>query len=242
MKHPESNTEGGHDRAEELYTRWRREFGEELDRVLHDEHSDIDELVEVIWEKGILDHAAPTDPEVIEVLQAKGKPTWDRENPETYWKILYSAGAIKHALENEKDPGKNYITGPIGMVHSKVFDRGDNRVNDIFPDRNTEIPVVTLAGKIIEKARQELIDRGQVPHEHLFLEGSAGHFEGILVKVSGINEEGMVRLDGIESENSEKLSEAIGNQENLVSPSELDPKKFATSESETIPPQNLDNK
>ena len=72
---------------------WRKRYEDALSAIADRQDAKLDDLVEVIWEQGILDRIAPIDAEEKRARKELRGDLWDgtRDDPELYLRIMYSA-------------------------------------------------------------------------------------------------------------------------------------------------------
>ena len=216
---------------------WHKRFDEALEEFLVEEEFDFDKFIDVIWEKGILDRVAPKDEEEKRARQGVGSKVWEgeRDDPELYWRIMYSAGHIREFSERQftmhaagfADVG--IYQGVVKLLYSEKHEKFRKK---LYPDRKSN-PVVIVSDEIIERAKKELETLGVESHKKLIPWGAVGKYEDIEVEVDRYMEDGLVSLRALNYEDHMKLYDLANlkrKHPGLVSPSELDPKDFKLPE------------
>lgn len=212
------------EKLSKIANQWHEEYANELDKIVADQDLNMDRLIETIWRQGILDHVAPTDPEVIDARQKLGRSLWatDRNDTKLYWRLGYSAATLKHAVENHY----TVAGGPVATAIMPAYARtaGAQKLKTLFPNYEEEEPSITMANSILNKVRNELESRGQKFHETLIPIGARGVYEGIPVKVDGYTSKGKIYLVGQDIKSHMQLFDIKAGDG--VDPDLLDPKDF----------------
>lgn len=210
----------------EIAARWHDRLEKELDEYLTQSDINLDSLVDFIWERGILDHIAPTDSEEFEAREKLDKDVFRRDNPELYWRIMYSAGNTKNAVLEDMTLIAGYVTQVTMQVIMGLTIKNQNKSDELFPKGYNSIVIVS--DRIIKKAREELIKIGVKPHDKLIPISSFGKFKGVNVKISRYTHDGLIALETENYEDHKKLGE-LNNYKNTVSPQKLNPAEFSLS-------------
>jgi len=224
------STEGAE--IKEAYREWDERYSDALESFGSRENFTKDELVDLIFEKGILDHLAPTDEKEREARKAMKADLWDRDNVdhEFYWRIMYSSGALKESLGQDLAVTHGYVARSAIKALYKIGGTHEAWTK-IFPDVSEEdTPLKNIAEALEERARHEIKNRGGIPHEQLIPIGAKGTVNGVAVKVERYTGEGMVSLHTDNYEDWVSLGDEVksvtGRMTNIVSPTMLDPENF----------------
>ncbi|MEW6407454.1 MAG: hypothetical protein AB1465_02060 [Patescibacteria group bacterium] len=204
---------------------WAERYEQALDELIQAEKPDLNALLNVVWNKGILDRLVPLDKEKLEARKMLEKEVWEggREDLELYWHILYSAGYAREATDrNQSLVGGGFASGAILQAVHKVLSSG--KYLEFFPGgypKNYYAPLIDL---VAARAKEELKKRGAEPHKKFIPYGAQGNFKGIEVKVERYSDDGCVVLRNIKGEDWQKFWQIT--KEGCVSPSELNPEEF----------------
>jgi len=206
---------------------WEERFENASEQVLLNSNSKTDDLIEVIWNKGILDRLVPENKDELCARLKDVREAFDsRENTELYWRIIYSILYAEMAMKLQ--------WSTLGGSASVAFVRGfimacyKQRVQDFCPDYNCENQLGGfnfLADKIIKKAEDKLRELGAKPHEKHIKVGARGMFEGIAVRVERYMDNGLLYLVPEKREDILLLFDKVGHDIG-VSPSRLNPADF----------------
>lgn len=210
----------------EISNRWRDRFEEAMDKYLSRSEIELDGVTDFIWEKGVLDHISPTDQEEFEARQRLDKDAFTRDNPELYWRIMYSAGNAKDSTLKNATLLAGYVAQVMIQVVMGLSIKNQNKFSELFPKDSN--PIIVVADKIIEKAKGELIRLGIKPHEELIPIGFVGKFKGVNVKITRYTHDGLIALEADNYEDHVKLGE-LTNYKSAVLPQELDLSDFSMS-------------
>jgi len=217
----------------EKYRAWEQRYEKALQDFISQTDATYEDLVNLVWERGILDHIAPTDSLERKAREQKQADLFDKTSadPELYWRIMYAAGNTKNTIQKNMTMVGGYTTLSIvralsGLysnpeLQKRIFSGVDNAGSDIF---------VKFADSIINKAQEEIKKRGDKPHEFPIPIGSKGTVFGISVTIDGYGSDGLVALRVVSYEDHVKLGEKIkelqGKYSSSISPRYLDPVAF----------------
>ena len=117
---------------------WSERYDEELDSFKERDIFSAEELANLVWNRGILDHISPTDSEEIRARKALKKDTWDRNDSELYWRILYATGYLKDAIPRNLTMVSGYAAGPILKAAHRCY-KPENKYTNFLTDLADEI-------------------------------------------------------------------------------------------------------
>lgn len=211
----------------EIASRWQKRFDDALERVTSDEHSTLDQLLDVIWNDGILGRIAPTDPQEKAARVALQKDVWQgsRDDEELYWRILYSAGYVTEpeVLRHSTFP-TGYASGAVGRGRMAVLMSKDRGAH-VIPKEHQDDPLLFLAGKIMDRAREEIRKRGGAPHDTLIPWNAKATWNGMKVQVTRYTSDGLLYLKGESYQDHIKIGE-LTDFVGAISPADTDPKDW----------------
>lgn len=208
---------------------WRKRFEASLKEVMEDSKSDRAQLLEVIWEDGIMGRILPDDPEEKEAREKLHKAVWsgERTDPKLYWRIMYSAAASREGMRHGwsiMSSGDSLVVGAFDAINRSVE---PEKKLDFYPELKTDQkvnPYEIIFADIISRAKAELENLGVTPPQELIPMGAKGEYKGIKVKIDRYTFDGKVYLQAENYEGHEalyKLSAGMG-----VDPDELDLESF----------------
>jgi len=240
MRHEEIDQEGeilSDAEVREKYRAWEQRYQESVQNFVSQNDASYNDLVDLVWEKGILDHIAPLDALERKARTQKGANLFDRNDtdPELYWRIMYAAGNTKETIQKNVTIISGYTTLSILQALTMLASHAELR-KKIFPEKEevTNSSFLKLADSIIRKAQEEIKKRGSKPHEALLEIGAKGEVFGIPVTIDGYDSNGLIRLKAGTREDHEALGEKInehtGRYSSSISPRYLDPNAFHLEE------------
>ncbi len=203
---------------------WLVRYETALAAIAADPVATLDNLLLAIWLEGILGRISPINPIERALRLAEKRQVWEgRDDPELYWRLLYSCGHVRHALE------ANWTTadGPIANAAILgVFRMAARKVPLVLPNGGgVDVDLFPLIlGDFERRARQGLILLGAAPHDPLIPIGAVGNFEGVDVKVDCYHGDGLVWLKGTTQAEHFRLYDRTRGRG--VSPSRLDIEAF----------------
>ena len=193
---------------------WEKDYEDALDEV--DEQANLEELVDIALEKGILDRLVPEDQQVRKARQEGGNNLLDleRDDPKLWWQLLY---AVKGVTEDAIS-GKTLSNGFVLPSMMTLFSRKSEAI--IKADPEAKNPFETLGQAMMDKIKKELEFRGiQIP-EKLLPIGAKGIYENIEVEITGYSSDGLIAIKATNHEDMFKLDRFT------VNPAELDHDNF----------------
>ena len=209
------------DELKNLSRRWHVRFEAQLDRIKDDPEATYEDLVDVVWQYGILDHIAPVLPREALARKERGKDVWNREDPRLYWRILYSAAALKEFSERGWTiSGGGYTLPGIAPAFRMLFLERRDLISE------NKDPVISLAESVMEKARTELQIKGVNLHEKLIPFEGEGVIDGIPVRVNRYCKNGTVYLFSRDPRFEDLRNRLVEVGELGISPEKINPGDF----------------
>lgn len=162
---------------------WQARYDEALDRVLGTPASTREDFLDVIWNHGILNRIAPTDPEERTAREELRSDLWKgtREDQELYLRLMYSAGSQEEAIRRNLSAAGGGLTGGVSWALGALMRRSDRTLWDRFMGNDPN--GLILIASVKERAAKELRARGGVPHEPIIPWGAEGNYKGIPVVI-----------------------------------------------------------
>ena len=203
---------------------WRKRYDDALDAVVHNEQATFEELLDVIWNEGILGRIAPVNSEEKNARIQLKKSVWEgsRDDVELYWRILYSAGYITEpAIMHHSVLPHGYAIDALSRARIAALMNAE-QTKHFFPKENQKDPFVFLAGKIMDRAREEISTRGGEPHEKLIPWGSKGVWKGVSAEVERYTGDGLLWLKGKTTQDHLKIGE-LTDFKGAISPMDTNP-------------------
>lgn len=179
---------------------WQEKYKEILDDFFQKENVSRKELIDIIWEYGILERISPKNENEKQARKSLKKTVWegDRENPELYWRLLYSTAASLEAIKNKYSivaPSYGYITGAFEGLNRALLPQ---HCQAIFPESeknpNTNFHEIIL-NDIIEKAKSEIENKGKKPPKNLIPYGTEINWQGQKFNVERYTFDGKILLE-----------------------------------------------
>ncbi len=176
---------------------WQARFDEKLDEFFESGGQSREELMDLVWEYGIMDRIAPEDVSERDARKELGSAVWegDRDDPSLYWRIMYAAANSQEAIEKNYSvaaSGRNFIVGALNGIKNVYM---NERLSKFFPDYQNGkdgIPENFTLNYIIERSKQELEKRGVKPPEKLISLGAKGRWHGVEFTVDSYTDQGKI--------------------------------------------------
>ncbi|MBI2595484.1 hypothetical protein HYW46_01970 [Candidatus Daviesbacteria bacterium] len=205
---------------------WQDSLQESLDIFFILDEQTREDFIEILWNDGILNHIAPTDPAVIAARKSKGRPVWDqgRDDHRLYWKILYSAAAAKEACGRDWSMiagSDSFVAGIFSPIY-EAFSRG--LLQKFYPNQTN--PQIVILSDITERAKQELEKRNQNTAGHPLGYGLNCTWRGLELKVDRFTGDGKIYFQAKSLEDHVKLYELAKENDGFVLPWEINPEDF----------------
>lgn len=187
---------------------WLGRYEEKIEEILNAEKIDRAELIDALWEYGIMGRIAPKDEIEKNARMQLEKAVWEgnREDPKLYWRILYSAAAAKNATEKNYSimaGSHGYITGAFQGLYGVL---ASPKAEDTFPEmKEGKNPMIAVIDGFMDRAKKELEKRGVKPPEKLPQIGAKGKWNGIEVTIGSYTDDGLVWLKTESEEDHMKL-------------------------------------
>jgi len=168
----------------ELAIQWQTEYGAELELILEKDEPEFEEIVQAIFEKGILDHLAPVNPAVIEARTRLNRNIWstNRQDPNLYLRTLYSLEQVKTDIKKVQTlAGANASAVMQGFASLMMSDKKNNILQRAGLKDSEALDV--LVERLAQLTKEAIAENGgQVP-EQIILPGTKAEFCGIPVTV-----------------------------------------------------------
>lgn len=212
---------------------WLTRYDEKMDQFLEQSEPSKEELMDILWEYGVLDRVAPVDPNEKQAREKLGKTVWkgDREDPELYWQLLYSAAAVEDNAKKGRTitaSYSGYVSGAFQGFHQAMFNEEKGAKIFTADERKTGAEILTK--DLMVRAKNELTKRGITQHEKMIpLEGK-GEWHGIPVTISGYTEKGLISFQADNAAGHAALYEHLDESKVGVSPSQINPDDFKVEE------------
>jgi len=165
---------------------WQDRLDEVLDRFLAQEKVTRPELINILWDFGIMGRVDPKDPKEKAARKKVGSDIWegDREAPDLYWRILYSVVASINALKNDWSImiGHGPILGIANAVGRICYLQDREKCYSIFPEYEADLqinPYALVFDDLVARAKDELKKRGQEPPDEFIPVGAKGSWHNI---------------------------------------------------------------
>ncbi len=189
---------------------WLLDYKLQLDLAFDDKGFTLDQWIDLAWEKGLLDHVSPTDPEVVTARKLLKRTVWpERQNPILYWRIQYAIEYFRTHTEGTAQGVAAQACKPLFVAMGKL---GKPKLGELFPKL---VPLPDwpwhrrVCGLLIARAKRSLQDLGVKPHMRTLRCGSTGVFLDINVEVNDVFYDGTLWLraleDGVDNANHTKL-------------------------------------
>ena len=172
---------------------WEKRYEEALTSYCEQANANFEGLVDLIWEKGILEHVSPSESEEHQARQVLQKDVFDRDDVRLYWRLLYSIADSIDASTNSRSVAGGFATQAV--VKAVYFAHSGN-TEKILPAGNA---IMSIDNALVDKAKQELVKRG-VAHPQIIPLETKGTYNGIPVTVDHYTSTGLIALEANEGE------------------------------------------
>lgn len=186
---------------------WMLDYKLRLDLAIDDKGFTLDQWIDLAWEKGLLDHVSPTDPEIVTARKLLERTVWpERQNPILYWRIQYAIEYFRTHMERTTAQGvAAQACIPLFVAMGKL---DKPKLGELFPKMvlQPDWPWYRkICALLIARAKRSLQDLGVKPHMRTLRRGSTGVFRGINVEVDNVCDDGTLWLraleDGVDNAN-----------------------------------------
>lgn len=194
--------------TQEAYVAWEKVFKEKLANT---KPGNQEEVINVIFEYGILNHLSPTNQEEIEARKLRERPVFDRNNAGLYFYILCEIFELIDSKKNNVSIASPYIAPPFIQGYIKLIDdRGKEakiqESKNLLDEMLIQLKDLTM--KKIEEIEGKKPEMPEIGSEWFFVFGESK----IKVKVAGYRS-GKINLELVENSLTDhmRLGEAIKN-------------------------------
>ncbi len=229
---PDSPTEfkgkQGMDRG--AFLGWEPRMRTALDQFFVASDKTRDGFVDVLWKYGILDRIAPNNQEEITARIEGSRPVFEnsRDDPQLYWRILYSAQAARQAIENGWSivvNSNSYVIGAISGINQGIRNGTLAKLYSM-PADDTVDPLIPAIDDIVNRAKRELESRGQETTGHPLSPGAKGKWHDISVTVDRFTGQGGIWFEAQTYKDHTMLVGATIENRGAVMPWEVDTRNF----------------
>ncbi len=179
---------------------WILEYKFQLDLAIDDKSLALEQWLDIAWEKGLLDHVSPTDPEIAKARELLGRTVWpERGNPILFWRIHYALEYFRTHMEPAAPQGvAAQACRPLFAAMAKL---DKPKLCEFFP-KLADQPHWPWHRKIcallIARAKKTLQNLGVKPHMRTLRRGSTGVFRDINVEIDNVCADGTLWLRALE--------------------------------------------
>jgi len=172
---------------------WRKGFEGQLSELLKRENVSLEEVIEVLFQKGILNRLAPLDRRAIALRREQRRPVYNegRDDPALYEKLFYSVECAKESLEYSRDASwVNAWSRAFNAVSSKP-----ELAKKLFGEVKPENQALQFLDRLQQRiAREYRANHGaqELTNEPI---GKRAVFHGIPVVIAGCDQSGLIKLE-----------------------------------------------
>lgn len=197
---------------------WLEEYDRDLKSAIENPEADFDQIMAVVWEKGILNRLCPKNQEVKVARKSLGKKVYDgqREDSDLYWRLLASAENVEYAAKNNL----TLASGDLSPIFDAFVAMNSPAIKPRFFQKDEEGKELD---KIIQAIREKAIaklsdlEKKQVPTLPAY--GKKIHVAGIDVKVRYLPD-GQIALEAFSPQDHEKIGQ-MTDYTGTISPKKL---------------------
>ncbi len=212
--HGERNLE----QQKQLAESWLLDFGESLNSAIKNPESDFDQIMDVVWEKGILNRICPDSQEVKAARKNLGRNVYEgqKEDSDLYWRLLASAENVEYAAKNSL----TLASGDLSPMFEAFVAMNSPEIKRRFFQKDDDGRELD---KVIDAIRQKAIskisdlEKKQVPALPAY--GKKINVAGIDLKVR-YTPNGQIALEAFSPEDHEKIGQ-MTDYTGTISPKKL---------------------
>lgn len=198
-------SEGGLENQKQLAQSWLEEYDRDLRLTVEKPETDFNQVMEVVWEKGILNRLCPNSQEVKLARKSLGRAVYegDRNDSDLYWRLLASTENVDYATKNNL----TLTSGDLSPIFDAFVDMSSPEVKSKFfrkEESGHELDKIIRAIK--QKALSKLSDleKDQVPTLPAY--GKKIRVKGIDLKVR-YTPDGQIALEAFSPEDHKKMGQ-----------------------------------
>ncbi len=193
----ESTPEGNEDQSPEIVKAhaWEREYEQALDEVFKDpEHVLLDDIVEVAFQKGIVERLAPLDEEIKRLRIEQRRRVWegDREDAEFYARLFYAIEFSKEMFDKSVDLS---WTNMANAAYNRIMRSNVLQERFFGNSSDAKSSAMQFSDALQKRILKEYGKKGGTLDLKVIPEGAKVVFHGIELKVLGYNPDGTLRVD-----------------------------------------------
>jgi hypothetical protein len=167
------------------YGEWENDFHPALEQTIADPNGTLQDLIEVVFQKGILDQLCPLNKETRMRWLELGYQIWrgSRRDPELYYRIFYSAQGCIDYFEQYLSGGFAGYMIALDEAHKQAMAHLD-KYPELKDAKNTS---TFMLEKIMQRCMIELANLRRKCPKRFFAKGDKGLYRGMRVIISGIS-------------------------------------------------------
>jgi hypothetical protein len=167
------------------HRQWEPDFYEALEKIENDPHSNLQDLIELVFQKGILDRLCPRDEKIKQIHLERGHQIWagSRNDAELYYRIFYCASACIYSIQQNWSLSFGGYVSTVSQAFYQAMSHADK-----YPELkgHRSAPIFILE-KIQQRCLIELESLGHKCPKKFFAVGEEGSYYGYLVKIDIID-------------------------------------------------------
>lgn len=194
---------------------WEERFDNQIKVLLTKNEIVFKEVMDIVWQIGILDRLAPVDEQVIAERKKEGRRVWEkgRQDPEFYYRIIYNVQNLRYAIEHNYSLMTGWLVGIIKVIGLVTI---YNTNQKLFVNNNYHEVITEILDDVIARSQEEL-QQFDIILDCVYKVGDIGTIWGHLVTISSITVDGCIALQATDMAAHMHIGE-LTNYSGVVSP------------------------
>ena len=173
---------------------WEDAYEHALEGLFEDvDHISLDDIIEIAFQKGIVDRLAPEDEEVKRLRLVQHRRVWQgtREENDLYARLYY---AVEGSRESVADTMDHSWTNAAWLAYNKTMSRESLRERLFGTVADANDSVAQFLEVLKKRIEEEYKDKGGKLLFEVMPAGKKAAFRGIAVTIDGYNPDGTLRV------------------------------------------------
>jgi hypothetical protein len=184
---------------------WEGAYEQALEELFQDtDHISLDDIIEVAFQKGIVDRLAPLDEEVKRLRQEQHRRVWDgsREDSALYARLYY---AVEESRESVADTMDHSWANAAWLAFNKIMSRESLRERVFGTALDANESVAQFLNALRERVKEEYEEKKGRLSLEIIPSGTKAMFHGIALTVDCHNPDGTLRVTADDEEGHRAL-------------------------------------
>jgi len=179
---------------------WEGEYEKALEELFGDtDHISLDDIIEVAFQKGIVDRLAPADDEVKRLRAEQHRRVWQggRNDSELYARLFYAVERSKESLQHTADYS---WTNAAWLAYNMIMSRESLRERIFGTALDGNESVALFLDALEKRIKEEYEEREGKLSLEVIPAGTKASFHGIALTVEGHNPDGTLHVNADDEE------------------------------------------